>query len=355
MLSLKNEFIFAPVKTGYSDDTGLVKQRHLDFYSERSRSVAAVTPEPFYLDKGIREIPTQLGIDGDDKIEGLQALTQAIHEQGAKAIAHLNHAGRMANPHIPGNYHLSATGKPCENGGANPKPMANEDFANVRQLFLDAAMRARESGFDIIELQFGHGYLLAQFLSPFVNDRNDEYGGSFDNRVRFPMEILEEVKKAGLPVIARISGDEMVPGGITIDEMKKFSGILDEKGVEAIHVSAGTVCTTPPWYFQHMFTAKGKTWQLAAEIKKGVDVPVIAVGRINSRSDVDYIKSNYNIDYIGLGRALVADPDFVEKYKNPEAGNIRPCLACSEGCLGGVKSGQGIHCVVNPTVETTNR
>lgn len=353
MLTLKNEFIFAPVKTGYSDDSGIIKQKHLDFYHERSKEVAAVTPEPFYLDKGLREIPTQIGIDSDNKVEGLRKLTQTIHRNGAKAIAHLNHAGRMANPNIPGNYHISPTSKPCENGGATPRRMEEQDFRDVKKLFYDAAYRSKEAGFDIIELQFGHGYLLAQFLSPFVNDRLDNYGGSFENRVRFPLEILDEVKKAGLPIIARISGDDMVPGGITIDEMQKFSGLLEEKGIEAVHVSAGTVCTTPPWYFQHMFTAKGKTWEFASKIKEIVNIPVIAVGRINSRHDVDKLKRNHNIDYLALGRALVADPYFIGKYKDPSMGNIRPCLACSEGCLGGVKSGNGIRCVVNPEVGNT--
>ncbi len=350
MLNLRNEFIFAPVKTGYSDNTGVVKQKHLDFYRERSQGVGAVTPEPFYLDKGLRELPTQMGIDSDDKVPGLKQLTEVIHQQGAKAIAHLSHPGRMANPGIPGNYYISATDRPCENGGAEPRRMEKADLENVTEQFVSAAQRAVRAGFDIIELQFGHGYLFAQFLSPFVNDREDEYGGSFENRMRFPVEVLDRVKQVGLPVIVRISGDEMVPGGITLDEMRRFSLLLDNHGAEAIHVSAGTVCTTPPWFFQHMFTAKGKTWDMAQKIKEDVTIPVIGVGRINSRHDVDYIKSNYSFDYLALGRALVADPHFVEKYYDEAKGIIRPCLACSEGCLGGVKSGKGLQCVVNPTV-----
>jgi 2,4-dienoyl-CoA reductase-like NADH-dependent reductase (Old Yellow Enzyme family) len=113
MLGLRNEFIMAPVKLGYSDGTGVVTQRHLDFYNERSKHIGAVALEPLYMDAGLRELPTQLGIDDANKIPELKKITELLHRNGAKAIAHLNHPGRMANPKIPGNYHWSSTDKPC--------------------------------------------------------------------------------------------------------------------------------------------------------------------------------------------------------------------------------------------------
>jgi 2,4-dienoyl-CoA reductase-like NADH-dependent reductase (Old Yellow Enzyme family)/thioredoxin reductase len=351
MLTLRNKLLFAPIKTGYGDGSGMVTDRHLAFYSARCRHVGAITVEPFYLDKGLREIPTQLGIDVDDKVEGLAKLVASIHASGAKVIAHLNHPGRMANPNIPGNYFVSSTDKPCENGGATPKKMDKNDMEQAVQLFADAALRAKKANFDIIELQFGHGYLLAQFLSPFVNDRNDEYGGSFDNRTRFPLEVLRAVvKSVDVPIIARISGDEMLPQGIKLPEMIAFSKILKEEGVHAIHVSAGSVCSTPPWSFQHMFVPKGKTWEMARQIKEEISIPVIAVGQINTREDIEKVSHDYGADYIAIGRALVADPEFVGKYLGEVPGAIWPCLACAEGCLGGVKSGKGLQCLVNPKV-----
>jgi 2,4-dienoyl-CoA reductase (NADPH2) len=351
MLTLRNKFLFAPIKTGYGDGSGTVNDRHLAFYAARCRHAGAITAEPFYLDKGLREIPTQLGIDIDDKVEGLAKLVATIHASGAKVIAHLNHPGRMANPNIPGNYFVSSTDKPCENGGATPKRMDGNDLEQAVQLFVDAAMRAKKANFDIIELQFGHGYLLAQFLSPFVNDRNDDYGGSFENRIRFPLEVLRAVTKTvDVPIIARISGDEMLPQGIKLPEMIAFSKILEEQGVHAIHVSAGSVCSTPPWYFQHMFVPKGKTWEMARQIKEEISIPVIAVGQINTREDIEKVSRDYGADYIAIGRALVADPEFVGKYLGEVPGAIWPCLACAEGCLGGVKSGKGLQCLVNPRV-----
>ncbi|MEA1875058.1 MAG: NAD(P)/FAD-dependent oxidoreductase [Bacteroidota bacterium] len=351
MFDLKNNFIFAPIKTGYSNQMGVITEKHLDFYKARSEFIGAVTPEPLYLDKGLREMPTQIGIDSEDKIEGLKKLTDTIHQFDTKVIAHLNHPGRMANPKIPENYFVSSTDEACENGGASPKQMDAEDIQKVIGLFADAASRAEKAGFDIIELQFGHGYLVAQFISPKVNKRNDEYGGIFENRIKFPLQILDAVKSASnLPIIVRISGDEMIPDGIKLEEMIQFSKILKDKSVEAIHVSAGTACSTPPWFFQHMFVPKGKTWEFANKIKEAVDIPVIYVGQINEFKDVDKVQNEFKADYVAIGRPLVADPDFAGKYFGKVNGNLRPCLACAEGCLGGVKSGQGLQCLVNPRV-----
>jgi len=125
---------------------------------------------------------------------------------------------------------------------------------------------------------------------------------------------------------------------------------LEENGVEAIHVSAGTVCSTPPWYFQHMFVPKGKTWEMAGKIKEEITIPVIFVGQINMIEDIEKLRAEFPADYIAVGRALIADPDFIGKYQGEVKGVIMPCLACAEGCLGGVKSGQGLACLVNPQV-----
>jgi 2,4-dienoyl-CoA reductase-like NADH-dependent reductase (Old Yellow Enzyme family)/thioredoxin reductase len=352
MIKLKNPFIFAPVKTGYGDQSGNINERHLKFYEERAKYLGAVTPEPLYIDKGLRELPMQIGIASDEQLPGLKKLTDMLHTFDTKAIAHLNHPGRMANPMIPGNYFLSSTGRACEAGGATPRPMDKEEMQQAIALFVSAAKRAEQAGFDVIELQMGHGYLLAQFISPFVNDRTDEYGGAFENRIRFPMEVLDAVQAAvNLPLMVRISGDEMIPQGFHMEEMIALAKILKEKGVDAVHVSAGTVCNTPPWYFQHMFVPKGKTWEMAAKIKQETGLPTVFVGQINEAQDVDKLLNEMEADFVAVGRALVADPDFAGKYLGEKDELIRPCLSCSDGCLGGVKSGKGIGCLVNPLVN----
>ena len=135
MLNLRNNFIFAPIKTGYGDSLGNISKKHVDFYLKRSKFLGAITLEPLYMEKNLRELPTQIGIDNDDKIEGLKNLISEIHKNETKVIAHLNHPGRMANPKIPGNIFLSSTDKACENGGANPKIMDKADMQDVIELF----------------------------------------------------------------------------------------------------------------------------------------------------------------------------------------------------------------------------
>lgn len=352
MNAMKNKFIMAPLKLGYANGDGMVNDKHVLFYEARSPFLGAITLEPLYFDSGLREIPTQLGIDSDDKLPGLTRLIDIIHKYNTKVIAHLNHPGRMANPRIPGNYFISATGMPCENGGAIPVKMNSEMMDRVISQFVEAAKRAERCGFDMLEVQFGHGYLLAQFLSPAVNTLDNSFNGNPDNRARYPLKVLNEIKKSvSIPVIARISADEIDPGGFHLDEMIAFSKLLEQNGIDAIHVSAGSTCSTPPWFFQHMFVPKGKTWEMAGAIKSAVNIPVVFVGQINTVEDIQTLESKYRAAYIAIGRALVADPDFIGRYLGRVKGNIRPCLACSDGCLGNVRKGNGLKCVVNPWVN----
>jgi len=223
----------------------------------------------------------------------------------------------------------------------------------VCDLFGSAARRAQEAGFDMLELQMGHGYLLAQFLSPAVNTRTDAYGGSFEDRLRFPLRVLRAIREAAsLPVIVRISAEEKIPGGITTEESIALVKRLESEGVAAVHVSAGSACLTPPWYFQHMFVPKGASWQMADAIARQTRLPVIAVGQINAPEDLPALQEQAAA-YYAVGRALVADPDFVGKLLGEVTDPVRPCMACADGCLGGVKSGKGLGCVVNPDVATT--
>lgn len=348
---IKNRAIMAPIKTGYGVPTGEVTDRHLRFFERRSRHVGAVTPEPFCLHPTLRELPVQIGIHSDDMLPGLKSLADVIHGNGALAIAHLNHPGRMANPAIPGNRFLSSSGRMCPTGVKEPEAVDQSLIEESQGLFEKAAVRAEKAGYDFVELQFGHGYLIAQFLSEAVNDRTDQYGGNRENRLRYGLEVLERVKKATtLPIIVRLSADEMTPNGLGLEDAMRLAVVLEKRGANALHISSGSACETPPWYFQHMAVSKGKTWDFASRIREKVRIPVIAVGQINEREDPETILQNGMADAVAIGRALIADPDFVGKVLGEISDPIRPCASCLEGCLGGVKSGQGLMCLVNPAV-----
>lgn len=349
----KNEFIMAPIKLGYCiQKDGKVNEKHLSFYEKRATNLGAVISEPFYIDSFLRENPFQLGIDSDDKLEGISKIASIIHSYGSKFIVHINHPGRMANSSIPGNYFWSASSIPCENGGAIPEAM-DETMMNIAiEKMVNASIRAQKINADYIELQFGYGYLLSQFLSSQTNKRNDEYGDSFENRLRFPIRVLKAIQNnLSIPVIARLSATDFQPNGITLEESILLAKRLQEEGVVAIHVTVGSVCSTPAWYYQHMFTQKGKSWELADIIQKQLQIPVIFNGRIHSIEDINFLKEKYNAKYFSIGRALVADENFIEKILRINSEPIRPCLVCNEGCLGGVRSGKGLGCVVNPNVN----
>ena len=192
-LELRNNFIMAPVKTGYNSGNGEITERHLAFWNARSKDVGAIILEPFYLAKNVRELPTQIGIDNDDKINGHKSLVGVIHKNGSKAIAQINHPGRMANAKLPGNIYRSASDIQCPNGGEKPKQLRANEIKIVQQQYVDGALRAQKAGYDMLEIQFGLGYLISQFISPNTNNRTDQYGGSINNRMRFGLEILREI------------------------------------------------------------------------------------------------------------------------------------------------------------------
>jgi 2,4-dienoyl-CoA reductase-like NADH-dependent reductase (Old Yellow Enzyme family)/thioredoxin reductase len=351
---LRNHYFFAPVKLGYCDQKdGKVNQRHLNFYKKRTHAIGAVIPEPFYLEASLRENPFQLGIDADDKISGLKSLTDMIHANGAKVVAHLNHPGRMANAVIPGNVFWSSVDTPCENGGAVPQKMDRSMMDHVVDLYVHAAKRAEQSGFDMLELQFGNGYLMQQFLSPTVNQRQDEYGNSFEHRIRFPFEVLTSIQKTtDLPIIVRLNGGSNLADSLPQDEILRMARLLEQHNIFAIHVINGSSCAAPAWYYQHMFIPKGMTWEFAHVIQQEVSIPVIFHGRIHSTEDIATIQDQFQGNYFSIGRALVADEHFMEKLLGQETAPIRPCMACSDGCLGGVRAGSGLACLVNPYVNT---
>lgn len=216
--------------------------------------------------------------------------------------------------------------------------------------YRDAAVRARAAGFDAVELHGAHGYLIAQFMSADANKRADAFGGDFLGRMKFPSEIVKSIKRelgSDYPVMFRISGDEMVPGGRTIDETRAAAGILEQAGTDAIHVSIGSYLSGR-YTIAPSFLAPAFNVDAAAEVKKSVTVPVIAVGRINDPFLAEDILRAGKADLIALGRAFLAEPEFPNKVAANAIEEIAPCLACNQGCIGRPSTVGHVACVVNP-------
>jgi 2,4-dienoyl-CoA reductase-like NADH-dependent reductase (Old Yellow Enzyme family)/thioredoxin reductase len=351
---LPNRLLMAPVKTAFATPDGEVTYNHESYYRRRAEGgAAAIIVEPLYIDKMGKEHPKQLGISSYRHIEGLSRLVNAIHEGGSMAVAHLNHGGRAANPKVTGNPPEAPSAVVCQAKGTTPAVMTVERIKNVILGFAGAARRALEAGFDIIEIQFGLGYLIAQFLSPLTNLRSDEYGGSKENRYRFAEEVLTAIREEvgeDPALIARISATEQVEGGPGIDDAIELAGLLEDHGISAVHVVSGSVCDSPPWYFQHMRLPAGKNLDWAGMIKNEVNVPVIAAGRLGAPADIRHALENEIIDVVALGRPLIADPDLPRKMMENRDEDIIQCGACLQGCLVSVKSGKGIRCIINPEV-----
>jgi 2,4-dienoyl-CoA reductase-like NADH-dependent reductase (Old Yellow Enzyme family)/thioredoxin reductase len=344
----------APVKTGFGGPDGTISDQMLSYYRRRAEGgVGAIIVEPLYVDIAGREHPRQLAIDSDTAVDGLRRLAATIHDGGAKAIAHLNHAGRAANPKASGVEPEAPSAVACAATGATPRELTTSRIQNLVQAFALAARRAREAKFDAVEIQCGLGYLVAQFLAPRTNQRTDEYGGGREQRERFAREVMGAVTTAldgTIPVITRISASEQMEGGLQLDDGIRLAQRLVGWGAAAIHVVTGSACDTPPWYYQHMSLEEGVNEQLAAQIKAKVGLPVIVAGRLGDPDRIEHVVGAEQADLVALGRPLVADPDLPVKMRQGRGEEILLCGSCLQGCLASVKAGKGIGCIINPEV-----
>jgi len=358
-LELPNRVLMTTVKLGYGTKRGEVTERHVAFYARRAEGGAGlVTTEPLYIRPNGREIPTQMGIYDGTFVPGLRRLTDAVHEAGGRVMAHVNHAGRVANPKlVPEGERVSASDVPCPANQVVPRPLTLPEISTYVYYFAEAARRVREAGFDAIEIPFSHGYLIHQFLSPHTNRRDDEYGGSWENRLRFGREVIAAVREAvadgrrpgeGLPVVVRMNAQDYVDGGLTLADAEALAPALEEMGVDALSVTSGTMCESVPFCLYPTGTPKANLLPMAAAIRQKVSLPVAVAGRIRSPDVAREALSLGQVDWIGLGRPFLADPDWVRKAQQGDEEAILLCAACHQGCLGELRQGRGTSCMFNP-------
>ena len=352
-LTIPNRVVMTTIKLGYGNKKGEVNQRHIAFYRRRAEGhVGLITTASLYIQLNGRELPTQLGIHNDELIPGLQKLTESVHAAGGLIMAHINHAGRAVNPKlVPQKDQVSASDVLCPANQVIPIPLTKEGIAEIVSAFGAAACRVQKAGFDAIEIPFNHGYLIHQFLSPHTNRREDEYGGSLDNRLRFGREIIAAVKAEvsdDFPIVVRLNAKDYVPGGLEIEDAIDISRALETTGIQALSITSGTMCESIPFCLYPTGTPKANLLPLAAQVKDAVSLPVIVAGRIRTPDVAREALSAGQTDLIGLGRPFLADPDWVQKTETGDEEGILLCAACHQGCLGELRLGHGTSCMFNP-------
>jgi len=352
-MTIKNRLFMAPMVRNYATEDGLATPRYLAHIARIARGgVGALILEASYITPEGRGFSHQLGLHTDAAISGLRELVKAAHEHGAVIGPQLFHAGRQTSSAITGKHPVAPSGLPDPTIGEVPRALSVEEIRTLITAFALAALRAKDAGCDFVELHGAHGYLITQFLSEFSNARDDAYGGSWESRLRFLTEVVEEVRKAvgpDFPVTVRLSGDEQVPLGLTIEDTVRIVKRLEALRVDAVHISAGNYASYDHGYMiPPMAVPDGPLVSLAASVKEEARIPVIAVGKIRTPEMAEEIIKSGKADFVALGRLLLADPDWPNKARDDRSGEINTCIACNQGCISRLFEQQDVWCTVNP-------
>jgi 2,4-dienoyl-CoA reductase-like NADH-dependent reductase (Old Yellow Enzyme family) len=351
-MELRNRIVMLPMTTGYCEPDETVGDRFIDFFAERAKGGAGLIIIPF--SPVAAGSPVEPGMFDDRFLPGAKRLTAAIRAHGAKSACQL-----ITSYHVIFRDNLPEVVGPSEVLNqilrVMPRAMTTDEIRFIVEQYGHAARRVREGGFDMVEILVGGGYLLNRFLSPISNKRNDEYGGSLENRMRIVLEVITSMKQAAgddFPISVRLNVDEQMPGGHTVVESKIVAQALEKAGVQLINCYTG-------WHESPIPTVapslpKGAFAHLAQAIRSAVGIPVIAANRINDPFIAEKILAGGQADLVGLGRALLADPELPNKAESGRVDEIVPCIACSR-CLGEILSiyktwgeGAGTFCSVNP-------
>jgi 2,4-dienoyl-CoA reductase-like NADH-dependent reductase (Old Yellow Enzyme family)/thioredoxin reductase len=337
-MNVPNRAVMPAMGSAYATPDNKAGDQLVAYLERRAQGgTGLIIAEICAVDPRGKALPNELGGWSDDFIPTLARIPEAVHRHGAKVAIQLHHAGREtlttiiggAMPEAPSAIPSVIYRQPCE-------AMSLARIAEIIQAYAAAARRAKKAGFDAVEIHGAHGYLISQFLSPFTNHREDEYGGDDAGRSRFLLEIIAAVRKQtdpDFPIIVRVSADEIIPDGYHLDFMQALAPQMVAAGANAIHASLGAYSTPGFLNVASMDTEAGFNLFRARAIKEAVNVPVIGVGRINDPAMAEAALSRGDADLIAFGRALLADPDFVKKAREGSTAAIRPCVACNQGCI----------------------
>lgn len=347
-LEIKNRIAYPSLGLLYSTD-GKLNDRYYNYFAERAAGGAGlVTVGPVGVDF-IGAGAIALSLTHDDAIADFKKLTAIIKDGGARAWIQLFHAGAYSHPKlIDGQQPMAPSAVYSRYSQTTPREMTTADIHAVQENFAQAAVRARQAGFDGIEILASAGYLISQFLSEKTNQRTDDYGGSFENRVRFPRELIELLRKrlgAEYPLTIRMAGNDFVRGSNTDTETPAFARVYEKAGVNAINVTGGWHESRVPQLPMHL--PRSAFAFLSLNIKKAVSIPIMASNRISDPDSAEQIIRDGYADMVNLGRVLIADPQWPQKAFDGRVDEIRPCIGCSQGCTDQVFSGRPVFCVGN--------
>lgn len=352
-VELKNRIICGPMEKNLCTEQGLATNRYADYVEERARGGAAlILLESAYVDQIGKARRFQMGLHNDAVIRPLRRMVDRAHRFGAAVGVQLHHGGRTSQEAITGVQPVAPSPVPCRvlAGGDVPRAMTVADIRRVIEKFQAAARRALDAGMDVVEIHGAHGYLVGQFLSSYSNRRTDEYGGSFTNRCRFPVEVIRAVREAvgpDYPILYRISGDEFIDQGLGLEETVRFAGVLEEEGVDLIDISAG-IYESGYMVVQPMEFPLGGYVYMARAFKQAVNLPISVAGRISEVHLAESILAEGSADLVTMTRAFHADPHFPEKVKQGRLNEVCLCIGCNQGCTDRLRENVPLSCLLNP-------
>jgi len=351
-MEVPNRLVVPAMATMYADEDGKITDRLIKYHEAKARGGwGLIITEDQVINKGVGGFPNLPGLWNDDQIEGQKKLTDAVHKWGSKIVAQIYHAGRQTTKAVSGKQPVAPSPIPDPVIGEVPRELEVEEIKNIIEDYANAAINAKKSDYDAVEVHGAHGYLISEFLSPYSNKRTDEYGGNLENRARFALETVRAIKnKTGkdYPVIFRISVDELVYGGLNVEDTKLIALMLEKEGVNAIHASVGVNAsqqyTIAPSSVGHAWAVK-----YAEAIHSVVNIPVITVNRITHPAMAENILSSGRADFVAMGRASLADPELPKKTIEGRTEDINFCVGCLQGCIGLLAQNKPITCLVNPS------